>query len=124
MTGRQRVGAELAGRTQQIAELDPLVTAHAGDRRLATKVSVREIVDHALAEQRFVIQHVMRNAEGRGDVPRVVDVLPGAAGALAAGRRAMVVELQGDADDIVRSEERRGGKECGSTGRSRWWPYN
>src|SRR3546814_11316593 len=23
-----------------------------------------------------------------------------------------------------RSEERRGGKECGSTGRSRWSPYN
>src|SRR3546814_15660377 len=26
-------------------------------------------------------------------------------------------------DDSVRSEERRVGKECGSTCRSRWWPY-
>src|SRR3546814_11133138 len=28
------------------------------------------------------------------------------------------------ADGRVRSEERRGGKECVSTGRSRWSPYN
>src|SRR3546814_12381365 len=25
---------------------------------------------------------------------------------------------------LARSEERRVGKECGSTCRSRWWPYN
>src|SRR3546814_3870211 len=27
-------------------------------------------------------------------------------------------------DDLVRSEERRVGKECVSTCRSRWWPYH
>src|SRR3546814_18022993 len=26
--------------------------------------------------------------------------------------------------DVMRSEERRVGKECVSTGRSRWWPYH
>ena len=36
-----------------------------------------------------------------GDAARVVDVLAGAAGALAVGRRAVVVELQRDADDVV-----------------------
>src|SRR5581483_1177526 len=36
-----------------------------------------------------------------GDIARVVDVLACAAGALAVRRRAMVVELQRDADDVV-----------------------
>src|SRR3546814_16598297 len=39
-----------------------------------------------------------------------------------------VVELEGfDADSSPQadtSEERRVGKECGSTGGSRWWPYH
>ena len=43
----------------------------------------------------------MRNADALGDVAGVVDVLPGAAGALAMGRGAMIVELQRDADDVV-----------------------
>ena len=43
----------------------------------------------------------MRNAEPFGDVARVVDILPGAAGALAVGGGAVVVELQRDADDVV-----------------------
>ena len=36
-----------------------------------------------------------------GDIAGVVDVLPGAAGALAMGGRAMIVKLQRDADDVV-----------------------
>ena len=43
----------------------------------------------------------MRNADALGDIARVMDVLAGAAGALAMARRAMVVKLQGDADDVV-----------------------
>src|SRR3546814_12323190 len=30
----------------------------------------------------------------------------------------------GKGDNLMRSEERRVGKECVSTCRSRWWPYN
>ena len=43
----------------------------------------------------------MGDAERVGDAARVVDVLAGAAGALAARRGAMVVELQRDADHVV-----------------------
>ncbi len=52
----------------------------------------------------------MGDAEPGGDVARVVDVLAGAAGALAVGRRAMVVELHRHADDVVAfaRQQRRG----------------
>ena len=43
----------------------------------------------------------MRNAERAGHRARVMDVLAGAAGALAMGRRAMIVKLQRDADDVI-----------------------
>ena len=43
----------------------------------------------------------MGNAEPGRDVARVMNVLAGAAGALAVDRLAVVVELQGDADDVV-----------------------
>jgi hypothetical protein len=43
----------------------------------------------------------MRNADPLGDIARVMDVLPGAAGALTMGGGAMIVKLQRDADDVV-----------------------
>ena len=43
----------------------------------------------------------MRDAERLGDAAGVVDVLAGAAGALAVHGGAVVVELQRDADDVV-----------------------
>ena len=101
MPGGQRRGAELARGLQQIAELDRAVALDARHRRLAGGIAVGEIVDHLLAESALVVQHVMRNADPLGDVAGIVDVLPGAAGALAMGGRAMVVELQRDADDVV-----------------------
>src|SRR3546814_15231624 len=36
----------------------------------------------------------------------------------------VVLGPDADTTDSVRSEERRVGKECVSTGRSRWWPYH
>ena len=101
MSGRQRLRAEFARGRQQIAELDRAVALDARHRRLAERVAVGEIVDDGLAKAAFVVEHVMRDAEPLGDVAGVVDVLPGAAGALAMGRRAMIVELQRDADDVV-----------------------
>ncbi len=101
MPCRQHVGAEILGRLEEIRELDLLVAGDAGDRRLAGNVALGEWLDHLFAEALLVIEHVMGNAEPRGDVARVVDVLTGAAGAFAMRRRAVVVELQRHADDIV-----------------------
>jgi hypothetical protein len=97
-SGKRR---KLARGLQEVAELDAAIALDARHRRLAERVGVSEIVDDGLAEAILVIEHVMGNAELGGDIARVVDVLPGAAGALAVGRRAMIVKLQRDADDIV-----------------------
>jgi len=52
----------------------------------------------------------MRHAQLVGHAPRVMDVLAGAAGALAADGSTVIVELQRDADDVIaRGLHQRGG---------------
>ena len=101
MAGRQNLRAKLAGGAEQVLELDRHVAVDAGHRRLAQDVALGEAVDHRLLESAFVVEDVMRNADPVGDVAGVVDVLPGAAGALAVRRRPMVVKLQRHADDVI-----------------------
>ncbi len=86
---------------EQVAELDRLVALDAGHRRLAGDIALGEAVDHRFLEAVLIVEHVMRDADALGDIAGVVDILAGAAGALAMGRRAMVVELQRDADDVI-----------------------
>ncbi len=101
MAGREGAGAEIARHAQEIAELDALVAADARDpARLAAPVAIGEILDHGGAKPRLVIEDSNGDAEALGDPRRVAHILPGAAGALFAGRRAVVVKLQGDADDV------------------------
>ena len=101
MTGRERGGAELAGGIEEVVELHRLVAGDARHRRLAGDIALGELVDHRLPEALLIVEHVVRNRERFGHAPGVVDVLPGAARALPVGRRAMIVELQRDADDVV-----------------------
>ena len=101
MAGRQHISAEIARRCVQIREFHRLVAADAGNRRFPSRVRGRERVDDARAELLLVVEHIMRDAELRGDIARVGDVTARAARALAAGRNAMVVELKRDADDLV-----------------------
>ena len=110
MAGRQNLGAELARGLEQVAEFDRLIALHARHRRLAGHIALGEAVDHRFLEAAFVVEHVMRNAEPRGDRAGIVDVAAGAAGALAVGRGAMIVELQRDADHVIagfRQQRRR-----------------
>ncbi len=118
MPGGERVGAEIARRRQQVAELHRLVAAHAGDRRLAARVGIGEIVDHVAAEAALVVEHVMRDAQPLGDARGVMDVLPGAACALLRQGRAVVVELQRDADDVepLLDQQRRGHRAVDAAG--------
>ena len=109
---RQRRRVQILCGGQQVRELDGLVAAYAGHGRLAGEVAVGEPLHHGLTESGFVVEHVMRDAQSVGDGPRIVDVLPGAAGALPPGCGAVVVELKRDADDIVP----RLRKQCGRDG--------
>ena len=109
VAGGERVRPQIAGDVQQIAELDALVAAHAGDRRLAAQVRVGEILDHRLAEAGLVVEHVVTDAEPVGDPAGVVDVLAGATGAGPSPLGARRIELQRDADDLVAGLRQQGG---------------
>ena len=91
VAGGERVGAELPRHSQEVAELDRLVAAHAGDGSLATHVGIGEIVDHRVQEAAFEIEHVVGNAERVRHPAGIVDVLAGAARPSALHRPAVVV---------------------------------
>src|SRR5579883_1757383 len=100
VAGGERIGAEVARGRQEVAELDRLVAAHARDRCFAAQIGIGEIVDDGATEALLVIENVMRDAEALGDARGIANVGAGAARALAPDRRAVVIELQGDADHL------------------------
>ena len=101
VAGRERAGAEVLRDLQQVPELDPLVAAHARDRRSPGRIALGKVLDHLRPEALLEVEHVVRDVEVPGHLAGILDVLPGAAGALAPERLAMVVELEGDADHLV-----------------------
>jgi hypothetical protein len=101
VAGGEAAGVELARGLQKIAELDALIAAHAGDRRGPGEVAFDEIVDHAFAKPRLVVENIVREAHALRDPARVADVGAGAAGPAPRGRRAMIVELQRHADHVI-----------------------
>src|SRR5262249_29983030 len=70
-------------------------------RRLSGDIAFSEAIDDRLLEALLVVEDIMRNADPRGDRPGVVDVAAGAARALAMASRAMIVELERNADHII-----------------------
>jgi hypothetical protein len=101
VAGGEAARVELPRGVQQIAELDALIAAHAGDRRGPGEIAVDEIVDHAFAKPRLVIENIVREAHALRDPARVANVGAGAAGPAPSGRRAMIVELQRHADHVA-----------------------
>ena len=112
VAGGERGRVEVPRRRQQVAELHRPVALHAGQGRFAGEIAVGEVFHDGGPEAALIVQHVMRNADPVGDRAGVVDVLAGAAGALALRGRTVVVKLQGDADDLMarlRKQRRRDG---------------
>src|SRR5690606_30280451 len=101
VAGRQRIGTEIARGLQEIGEFYRLIARNAWDRRFAAYIGIRKRIDHGLAEARFVIEDVMRNAQTFRNAAGIFDVLSRAAGTGAVNRCAMVIELQRHANDIV-----------------------
>src|ERR1700712_1929562 len=98
MTGGKGCRAKVPRGAEQIAKLDRAVAFDARHRRFAGCVALGKTVDHGLPKPALVVQYVMRNTDALGNVAGVVNVLAGAAGALAMGGRAVIIELQRDAD--------------------------
>ncbi len=97
---RQAIGAKLAREGDQVGELHPLVAQRAGDRGPAAGIFLDELIDHPCPKAAFVVEHIVGDSEPVGDGLGIVDVLPGTAGARAAHRFAVVVELQRHADHL------------------------
>ena len=148
--GGEAIGPQLARHPQQIGELGPHVAAYARHRGAAGEIVIGEPLDHVLAKDALVIEHVMRDAQPVGHAPRVANVVARAARSLAPRRGAVVVELEGDSDDLgacclgergddrridparhrhhdaavlrgARQVEQRGGRDCvGRDGKGNW----
>jgi len=97
----ERRRTEIARCVQEIAKLHALIAADTRKRRLACGIRRGEILHDRMAETLLVVENIMRNADEVGDTARVVNILTGAAGALALDRLAVIVELQRDAHDVV-----------------------
>src|SRR3546814_13518620 len=87
---------------------------------------IRESAKRALelAERRA---HTMRTAENAGDLHRLIMVLSpkgGAGTTTIASNLAVGLAIRAPKQVVLRSEERRVGKECVSTCRYRWSPYH
>ena len=71
------------------------------------------VLHHLVAEATFIVEHIVGDTDPLGRRARVVDVLTGAAGALLLDRRAVVVELQRNADDVIAGPRQQGGGDRG-----------
>ncbi|MNJ34845.1 hypothetical protein D3C77_295710 [compost metagenome] len=113
VAGGHRLGAQVAGHVQQVAELHRLIAADAGDGSLALQIGIRELVDHRVLETVFIVEDVVRDADQVGGQASVVDVLTGAAGALLLQRFAVVVELERHAHHVIARLVQKGGDDGG-----------
>ncbi len=99
MAGRQTVGAQIARQLQQVGEFRPIL--HWTQGMACARPDIRRRSDRPPgAETVFMVEDIMRDAQAIAHRARVADVAPRAAGARAAHRLAMVIELQGDADRL------------------------
>ena len=101
MAGGEGAGTEGGGHIEQFAELEIGVTADAGDGGFAGAIAVDEWLNDAIPETGLVVEDVVGDFKGGGDLAGVVDILAGAAAAGTAGCRAVIIELHGDADHVV-----------------------
>ena len=101
MARRHSLGPEVAGDVEKIAELDGLVAADARHRRLTGQIAVGKLVDHRVAELRFIIEDVVWDAQHLGGQAGIVNVLPGTTGPLLLQGGTVVVKLQRHADDVI-----------------------
>ena len=116
MSGRDAVGANLAGGDEKLVELEMVVAQRARDGSASGEILVDEGTDDVGLEALLLVDDVIRNTKLFGDMAGVVHVVDGAATALngfghafVASETALVPELKREADERVslRVQERR-----------------
>src|SRR5713101_6241774 len=127
MTGGDAVGANLPGYNQKLIKLQVIVAEAARDWRASGKILFDKRTHHIALKPLFVIDHVIRDADGLGDTACVVDVVERAAAsldrlghALVSRKPALVPELHRQPDNVVplSAEHGRNGRGIDSAGHS------
>src|SRR5262245_18793831 len=90
----KRIRIKLARELEQIAKLDPLIAAHAGNGRQPLRVSIGKVIHDGVAEPFLVVENVVRDGEPASYLPGVVDILASAAGTLPSQSPAVIVKLK------------------------------
>src|SRR5690606_12246247 len=101
MAGGERLRAQIARGLQKVRKLHTLVASDARHRRFTGDIAFDEGLDYGFAESILIIEDEMRDAEPGGDRAGVVNIAAGAAGAFALRRFAVIIKLQGYADDVI-----------------------
>src|SRR5581483_2608836 len=79
MAGGEQIGANLASRDQQLVELQVVVAKAARNRRAAGEIFLHERLHNVALETLFLVDDVIRDADGLGDTASVVNVVERAA---------------------------------------------
>ena len=113
MTCRNVIGAERAGTLEQRRELQVAVAVHARKRRAPIHVLTHEVRDDLLVELALEVHDVVRNTDGGGDAPSVVQVVERAAAAESVPGTPvpLVVELHRDANRLDAVRRNEGGRD-------------
>jgi hypothetical protein len=108
MSGGNLIGANLPRYNKKLVKLQVIVAETTRDRRAPRKILLDERPNHITLKALFVIDHVVRDAQGLGHAASIVDVVDRTAPALdglrhacVSGETALVPELHGQADDVA-----------------------
>ena len=104
MTRHQRSSIQIPRALQKICKFNGLITLHTRDGRFTSQITSNKIIDDRILETTFKIQNIVRNIKACRNTPRIMNILPGAAGSFAANGFAMVIELQRNANHIIASD--------------------
>ena len=109
VTGGKTICAQITGGCQQIREFDRLIASDTGNGRFTAQVAVGKILHHLIAKPAFIIEHIMRNAKARRHSTGIMDIDTGATGPFRLNGDTMIIELQGNADDLITLLMQQGG---------------
>ena len=115
VAGGDALRADAARRLQQLIELEMVVAERAGNRRAPGQVLIDKRPHHVALEPLLLVDHVIRNAQVLGHVPRVVHIVNGTAAArlrrvrnaVLACEPRLIPKMQRQPDDALRRERAR-----------------